>query len=181
VIGLSRAVSGTDKIALPSRAAIGLRQRVNQVFTWEVDVRYTQGTQFEFPSMPSMATPSGVVKVPYPSNPFTDSVGLSLMGELKLSKAWIARGALSLDQSSRKDEDVEPLLGGQRSSGFSIGFGWRVAGGEMNFGYQLRQAQDQDPINLDGTWRDTGFRRSGTTTRVEGMGHVFSIGFKKIF
>lgn len=181
VIGLSRAVSGTDKIALPSRAAVGLRQRVNQVFTWEADVRYTQGTQFEFPSMPSMTTPSGVVKVAYPAGPFINSVGLSLMGELKLTKAWTARGGLSLDQASRNDEDVEPLLGGQRSSGFSIGFGWQVGGGELNFGYQLRQSQDQDPINLDGVWSSTGYRRTGTTTRVEGMGHVFSIGFKKIF
>ena len=181
VVGLSRAVSGTDKIALPSRAAIGLRQRVNQVFTWEADVRYTQGTQFEFPSMPSMTTPSGVVRVAYPSGPFTNSVGLSLMGELKLSKAWVVRGGLSLDQSSRKDEDVEPLLGGQRSSGFSIGFGWQVAGGELNFGYQLRQAQDQDSTNLDGFWDIAGYRRANATTRVEGMGHVFSIGFKKIF
>ena len=57
-----------------------------------------------------------------------------------------------------------------------------MASGELNFGYQLRQAQDQDPINLDGTWwYSTGYRRSGTTTRVEGMGHVFSLGFKKIF
>ncbi|MBL0312934.1 MAG: outer membrane protein transport protein [Holophagaceae bacterium] len=181
VLGLSRAVAGTDKIALPARVAVGVRQRVNQVFTWELDVRYTQGTQFEFPSMPSMATPSGVVRVAYPSGPFTNSVGLSLLGELKLSKTWVVRGGLSLDQSSRKDEDVEPLLGGQRSSGFSIGFGWQVASGELNFGYQLRQAQDQDPVNLDGFWDVSGYRRANATTRVEGMGHIFSIGFKKIF
>ena len=181
VVGLSRAVAGTDRIALPSRAVLGLRQRVNQVFTWEADVRYTQGTQFEFPSMPSMTTPSGAVKVAYPSGPFTNFVGLSLMGELKLAKTWVVRGGLSLDQASRKDEDVEPLLGGQRSSGFSFGFGWQVAGGEVNFGYQLRQAQDQDPLNLDGFWDVAGYRRANATTRVEGMGHVFSIGFKKIF
>lgn len=181
VLSLSHAVSGTDKIALPARAAIGLRQRVNQVFTWEADVRYTQGTQFEFPSMPSMATPSGVVKVPFSSGPFTNSVGFSLMGELKVSKVWVVRGGLSLDQSARNEEDVEPLLGGQRTSGFSIGFGWQVAGGELNFGYQLRQSQDNDPTNLAGTWNSPGYQRTVTTTRVEGMGHVFSIGFKKIF
>lgn len=181
VLRFSRAVSGTDKIVLPARAAIGLRQRVNQVFTWEADVRYTQGTQFEFPSMPSMTTPSGVVRVAYPASPFTNSMGLSLMGELTLSKAWVVRGGASLDQSWRKEEDVEPLLGGQPSMGFSIGFSRQVAGGELNFGYQLRQSQDQDPINLDGVWSRTGYRRTGTTTRVEGMGHVFSIGFKKIF
>lgn len=181
VVGLSRAVAGTDKIALPARAVLGLRQRVNQVFTWEADLRYTQGTQFEFPSMPSMSTPSGPVKVAYPGGPFTNSVGLSLLGELKVSKTWVVRGGLSLDQGSRKDEDVEPLLGGQRSSGFSFGFGWQVAGGEVNFGYQLRQAQDQDPVNLDGFWDVGGYRRANSTTRVEGMGHIFSIGFKKIF
>lgn len=181
VLGLSHAMAGTDKIALPARGAIGLRQRVNQVFTWEADVRYTQGTQFEFPSMPSMSTPSGVVGVAYPSGPLTNSVGLSLMGELKVAKVWVVRGGLSLDQASRKDEDVEPLLGGQRSSGFSFGFGWQVAGGEVNFGYQLRQAQDQNPVNLDGFWDVAGYRRANSTTRVEGMGHIYSIGFKKIF
>ncbi len=181
VLGLSHVLAGTDKIALPARAAIGLRQRVNQVFTWEADIRYTQGTQFEFPSMPSMTTPGGIIRVANPSGPFVNSVGISLMGELKLSKSWLVRGGLSLDQSSRNEEDAEPLLGGQRNSGFSFGFGWLVASGELNFGYQLRQSQDQDPSNLDGVWSSSGYRRTGTTTRVEGMGHIFSIGFKKIF
>jgi long-subunit fatty acid transport protein len=181
VLSLSHALLGTDKVALPSRAVLGLRHRVNQVFTWEADLHYTQGTQTEFPSMPFMLTPSGTVGVASPGGPFTNSLGMSLMGELKLSKAWVVRGGLSLDQASRKAEDVEPLMGGQLNSGFSIGFGWQVASGEVNFGYQFRQSQDQNPINLDGVWSSTGYRRTGTTTRVEGMGHVFSIGFKKIF
>lgn len=181
VLGLSHAQPGTDGITLPSRATLGLRHRVNQIFTWEADVRYTQGTQSEFPSMPSMSTPSGLVAVAYPGGPFTNSVGFSLMGELQISKAWVVRGGATLDQASRKEEDVEPLLGGERAAGFSVGFGWQVAGGELNFGYRLRQSQDQDPINLDGVWSSTGYRRTGTTTRVEGMGHVFSIGFKKKF
>ncbi len=180
-VGLSRALPGTDKVALPSRAVLGLRQRVNQVFTWEADVRYTQGSQLEFPSMPSMSTPSGLVSVPYPSGPFINSVGMSLMGELKVSRAVVVRGGVSLDQASRHEEVVEPLLGGQRSAGFSIGFGWQVAGGELNFGYQFRQAQDQDPTNLLGDWPSTGFVAKPGTTRIEGMGHLFSVGFKKIF
>ena len=181
VLGLSGTRSGSENIALPSRAAIGVRQRVNQIFTWELDMRYTQGTQIEFPSMPSMTTPSGVVMAPYPATPFTNYVGFSFMGELKLSKVWLVRGGLSLDQSSRKEEDVEPLLGGQANSAFSIGFGWQVAGGEVNFGYQFRQSRDNAPINLDGVWSVTGYRRTHTATRVEGMGHIYSIGYKKIF
>ncbi len=181
VLSLSRAVAGSDKVALPSRASIGLRQRVNQVFTWEADLRYLQGTQFEFPSHPSMITPSGAVRVPRPTSSFNNSVGLSLMGELKLSKSWVVRGGASMDQGLRKEEDVEPLLGGQRNAGFSIGFGWQVAGGELNFGYQFRQSQDQDPVNLVGDWGSTGYSSRPNTTRVEGMGHVFAIGFKKIF
>lgn len=181
VIGLSRPRAGSEKIALPSQATIGLRQRVNQIFTWEMDVHYTQGAQFDFPSMPSITTPSGVVTVPYTASPFTNSVGFSLMGELKLTKAWLARGGISLQQASRKEEDVEPLLGGQSNAGFSIGFGWQVAKGELNFGYQLRLSRDNAPINLDGVWSSTGYRRTGTPTRVEGMGHIYSIGYKKSF
>ena len=181
VLGLSRAWAGSEKVALPSRAAIGVRQRVNQIFTWELDAHYTQGTQIEFPSMPYMTTPSGIVTVAYPASPFTNSVGFSFMGELKLSKVWLARGGMYLDQATRREEDVEPLLGGQSNAGFSIGFGWQVAGGEVDFGYQLRLSRDNAPINLDGVWSSTGYRRTGTPTRVEGMGHIYSIGYKKIF
>ncbi len=181
VLGLSSAIAGSNRVSLPARAAIGLRSRVNQIFTWEADIRYSQGTQFEFPTLPSFSTPSGVVKSPQISEPYNNTVGLSLMGELRLNKNWVARGGASLDQGSRKDTNVDPLLGGQRQAAFSIGFGWKVMGGEVNFGYQYRQAQDQDPTNLDGVWSSAGFRPTGTTTRIEGMGHLFAIGFKKSF
>ncbi len=180
-LAASRAVAGTDRIALPARAVLGLRQRVNQVFTWELDAHYVQASQMEFPSTPYMTTPSGVARAVSPAAPFTNSMGFSLMGELRLTKTWVIRGGASLDQGQRRDEQVEPLLGGQRNAAFSIGFGWQVAGGELNFGYQFRQSQDQDSTNLAGTWRDSGFRLTPTPIRVEGMGHLFALGFKKIF
>lgn len=181
VLGLSHAVAGSDRISLPARASLGLRQRVNQIFTWELDLRYTNGSQYEFPSLPSLSTPSGIAGVTRSAEPLKNALGGSLMGEIRISKRFLVRCGASLDQGFRNNSDAEPIYGGQSNAAFSGGFGWQVAGGELNFGYQYRQAQDQDTTHLDGVWSSTGFRPTGSTVRVEGMGHLYSIGFKKIF
>jgi hypothetical protein len=51
----------------------------------------------------------------------------------------------------------------------------------VSFGYQYRQSKDQDVATLDGVWSATGFRSTGSRTRVEGMGHLFAIGYKRSF
>jgi len=49
-------------------------------------------------------------------------------------------------------------------------------------GYQFRQSQDTDVQNLDGYWKSSGYGTNpGSTTRVEGMGHLWSVGYKRTF
>jgi hypothetical protein len=76
---------------------------------------------------------------------------------------------------------IEPLLGGAPTSAFSIGAGYRIWGGEVNLGYQFRQSQDGDTRQGDGVWSSTGYRNTGTRIRLEGMGHLMALGFKKTF
>jgi hypothetical protein len=76
---------------------------------------------------------------------------------------------------------VSAVLGGARSAAFSAGLGYRLWGGELNLGYQFRQAEDRDVVSLDQVWSLSGRRSTGTSTRVEGMGHLWSIGFRKSF
>jgi hypothetical protein len=51
----------------------------------------------------------------------------------------------------------------------------------LNAGYQFRQNLDIDSVTLEGAWDSAGYRTVGTKTRVEGMGHLWSIGFKRSF
>ena len=82
----------------------------------------------------------------------------------------------------RSEDHVEPLIGGAKSAGFSGGFGYRMLGGELDFGYQYRQAQDVDTRHLNGSWTNVGYAPVPlSTTRVEGMGHLWSVGFKRMF
>ena len=76
---------------------------------------------------------------------------------------------------------AEPLLGGSRTAEFSLGAGYKVWGGELNFGYQYRQSEDQDTTRLGGIWSSTGYRGVGTRSRMEAMGHLLALGFRTSF
>ena len=176
--------AGHGRITLPGKLTVGVRQRVNQSFTWEADLRYVLGSQTELPGYPS-ATPAGASTATGSgeSTAFRSGLGLNLMAELTLSKRWTVRLGASMDPALRSDGNVDPVLGGAKSSGLSGGFGYRMFGGELNFGYQYRQSQDTDVPNLEGVWKNsnTGYSTTSTSTRVEGMGHLWSLGFKRAF
>ena len=108
-------------------------------------------------------------------------MGEGLSVEVALGKLWTLRAGTFLDQNAIDNTQIEPLLGGARQAVFSVGAGYRLWGGEVSFGYQYRQSKDQDVTTLDGVWSATGFRSTGSRTRVEGMGHLFAIGFKRSF
>ena len=108
-------------------------------------------------------------------------LGLGLSAEVELGKFWTLRGGLALDQRSVEEASAEPLLGGSRTAAFSFGVGYKVWGGELSLGYQYRQSEDQDTTSLNGVWSWSGFRSVGTRVRMEGMGHLMALGFKKTF
>jgi hypothetical protein len=107
--------------------------------------------------------------------------GLQVSAEVELSKFWLLRGGLALEQRSIEETNIEPLLGGARTSAFSFGAGYRTWGGELSIGYQYRQSEDQDTRKGDGVWSATGYRPTGTRVRLEGMGHLLALGFRKSF
>ena len=177
---------GSGGITLPGKLTLGVRQRVNQVVTWEADVRYLLGSQTRLPGYPVAIPPgSGAVTGAGQSTSFRNGFGLNLMGELNISKNWIVRLGAALDPATRAASDVDPLVGGAKSAGLSGGFGYKVFDGELAFGYQYRQTQDVDVQNLDQAWTSAHNYPTPTlgspTTRVEGMGHLWSIGFKRTF
>ena len=159
-----------------------MRQRVNQLFTWELDARYVLGSQTRLPGAPS-ATVSGqgTISGAPESTQFRNGMGMSLMGELTISKRWVVRLGAALDPALRDDSDVNPLVGGAKTAGFSGGFGYKALGGEWNFGYQYRQSDGVDTGNLDGAWTSSGYKSDGSSTRVQGMGHLWSLGYKRMF
>ncbi|MDR3671649.1 MAG: outer membrane protein transport protein [Holophaga sp.] len=176
--------AGSGGITLPGKLTFGVRQRVNQVFTWEADLRYNLGSQMELPGYPS-AVPAGGSPVTGAgeSRDFRNGFGLSIMGELAFAKNWVARLGAALEPGLLPSSQVEPLVGGARSSGLSGGIGHRMFGGEVNVGYQYRQAQNSDVQNLDGAWSAAKnyYTNPGSTTRVGGMGHLWSVGYKRTF
>jgi long-subunit fatty acid transport protein len=175
--------AGSGGITLPGKLTLGVRQRLNTVFTWEADVRYILGSQMELPGYPS-ATPAGgsPVSGAGESTGYRSGLGLSLMGELNIAKNWVLRLGAAIDPGLLPNSQVEPLVGGAKSSGLSGGIGYKAFGGELNVGYQYRQAQNTDVQNLDGVWKSTGYSTNpGSTTRVGGMGHLWSVGFKRVF
>lgn len=180
LLAASRPAIGSTRLALPGRLTVGVRQRVNNLFTWEADLRHTRWNDMRIPSLPGLDTPSGRVQEA-PRYQSQNALGLSLAGEMTLSKDWVVRGGFALDQGSRLEQDVDHLLGGGRMASFSLGGTYKAFGGELSAGYQVRISQDRDSTRLEGTWSNQGYRSIGTATRVENMGHLFSIGFKKTF
>lgn len=175
------AKGGAGDLQLPWKASLGVRQRVNQLFTWEFDVRYLASSQFKTPTGPQLSTPSGMVASPTQPAEARNTSGVTLMGELSISKRWTARAAASLEQGWSSEATVTPLLGGSKTAAFSGGFGFRIWGGELIAGYQFRQSKDVDSPTLDGAWSRLGYHTTGSTTRIEGMGHLYSLGFKTSF
>jgi hypothetical protein len=177
----SSASAGNGSICLPGRLTFGVRQRVNQIFTWEGDLHYVRGTSLLLPTYPILTTPSGAVSGSGVADNLHNGTGLSLMGEIALSKLLTARIGVSQEAGLKEDPSVEPVLGGSRASNFAAGIGYKAFGGELNVGWMTRLSQDRDVKNLDGTWSLNGPGTTGTLTRVEDMGHLWSVGFKKSF
>jgi len=176
----SQAAGGQGTLELPSQTTFGVRHRITPITTWEADLRWTSAS-LATPSFASVQTPSGLVSAPSELPRGKSYLSLNASVEVDLGKYWTLRGGLSLAQRSVEEASTEPLLGGSRTSGFSIGAGYRIWGGELNLGYQYRQSEDQDTYRLNGVWSSTGYRSVGTRVRMEGMGHLMAIGFKKMF
>ena len=171
---------GSSTLELPSQTAVGVRHRLTPILTVETDLRWT-AAGVRMPTFASVSTPTGVTKAPSELPTTKGHLGFGVSSEMELGKFWTLRAGLFLDQRSIDSNRTEPLLGGSRTAGFSVGAGYKVFGGELNLGYQFRQSEDQDSRQLDGVWSSTGFRNVGTRLRVESMGHLVALGFKKTF
>jgi long-subunit fatty acid transport protein len=173
---------GDGDIALPYKIQIGVRHRFNQLMTWEADLRYMGASSMEIPAQPGIiVTPSDYVSTQEILYGFKNSLVISGMLEINLNRNWIVRGGFSLDSEFRKNNEVDVMLGGAKSACFSIGFGHQIFGGELGVGYQYRQTMDRETNGLEGTWSIAGLRSTGTLTRIENMGHLWSFGFKRSF
>jgi len=176
----SKAVAGSPTLELPSQTTLGMRHRATPMITWEADLRWTSAN-LRVPAFATVQTPSGSVSAPAELPAGKSHLGLSTSVEIELGKFWTLRGGLALDQRSVAEAAAEPLLGGPRTAAFSFGAGYKVWGGELNLGLQYRQSEDQDTRRLDGVWSAAGFRGVGTRVRMEGMGHLIALGFRKMF
>jgi long-subunit fatty acid transport protein len=175
---------GAGDISMPYKIQAGLRHRLNQATTWELDLRYIGASSARVPAQAELTTPtaiSGRVATLDRDYKFRDSLALSAMIEITLNRDWTARAGLSYDPEAREEQEIEAMLGGAKSAGFSLGLARRFFGGELSAGYQYRQAQDVIANSICGNWSASGLRYSGTPAKVEGMGHLLSIGFKKSF
>jgi len=176
----AQTTAGRPTMELPSQTTIGVRHRITPMVTWETDLKWTSGS-LRVPSFASVQTPSGTVLAPTELPSGKSHLSLNVSAEVELGKFWTLRTGLALDQRSIEESSAEPLMGGPRTAAFSFGAGYKVWGGELNLGYQFRQSEDQDTRRLDGVWSSTGFRGVGTRVRMEGMGHLMSLGFKMMF
>ena len=176
----SRPAAGSATLELPSQTTVGMRHRITPMMTWEADLRWTSAG-LRVPNFATVETPSGTVTAPGELPRGKSYLGLRLSAEVELGKFWTLRSGLALDQRSVDENVTEPMLGGSRTAGFSVGAGYKVWGGELSLGYQYRQSEDQDTRQLNGVWSSTGFRGAGTRLRLEGMGHLMAFGFKKTF
>ena len=171
---------GTTTLELPSQTAVGVRHRITPGLTLETDVRWTSAS-LTVPAFASVKTATGVTRSPSELPTTKGHLGVGVSSELELGKFWTLRAGFFLDQPSVQASVTEPLLGGSRTADFSIGAGYKTWGGELNFGYQYRQSEDQDTTRLGGVWSSTGYRGVGTRSRMEAMGHLLSLGFRKSF
>ncbi len=179
LLGASSAMAGSATMELPSQTTIGMRHRITPMLTWEADLRWTSAN-LRVPRFATVQTPSGTVAAPVELPAGKSHLGLSASMELELGKFWTLRGGLALEQRSIEEAAAEPLLGGSRTAAFSIGAGYKVWGGELSLGYQFRQSEDQD-IRRQNIWSSTGLQGALNRVRLEGMGHLMALGFKKTF
>ncbi|HJV49475.1 MAG TPA: outer membrane protein transport protein [Geothrix sp.] len=180
LLAQSQVTPGHGTLELPSQTTLGVRHRFTPMLTWEADLRWTSAN-LQVPTFSAVQTPSGTVSVPAELPKGRGHLGVSASAEVELGKFWTVRGGLSLDQRSVEESQAEPLLGGSRTASFSLGAGYKVWGGELNLGYQYRQSEDQDTNRANGVWSSAGYRPVGTRLRMEGMGHLMALGFKKMF
>lgn len=180
LLAASVATPGSATLELPSQTTLGLRHRLSPMMTWEVDLRWTSGN-LRVPGFATVQTSVATVSAPQQLPQGKGHLGLSSSVEVELGKFWTLRGGLALDQRSVEEALAEPLLGGSRTAAFSFGAGYKTWGGELSLGYQYRQSEDQDTRRLDGVWSSAGFRGVGTKVRMEGMGHLLALGYKKTF
>ena len=171
---------GSGKVTLPARASLGIRQRVNQFFTWELDLRYIQGSSLELPSQPSLSTSGGTLSAPTLNDQYQNGFGFSAMGEFTWSKQWAARVGIEILPALVDGATSQPALGGSKSAGLSAGVGYKALGGELSLGYQLRQSLAQDSTRIDGVWTGGVYQPTGISLRNEASGHLFSIGYKRV-
>jgi long-subunit fatty acid transport protein len=172
---------GDGDIVLPYKIQVGVRHRFNQLMTWEADLRYMGASAMKMPVQPGIKTPSGYVSTQESRYNFKNSLAVSAMMEINLNKTWIARCGFSLDSELCENDGVDAMIGGAKSAGFSIGFGHMIFGGELSVGYQYGQAIDRETNGLEGIWSVSGLKSTGTLTRIESMGHIWSVGFKRSF
>jgi long-subunit fatty acid transport protein len=181
MLARSTARPGGGAFKLPAKATLGVRSRVNNLFTWEFDLRATQGGLL-MPSWASLDTPSGTVSAPASIAISKRTIGFSVLGEVDLTKRWVLRGGISYDPAMLDDAQVNPVLGGQAGAAFTVGATYRIWGGELSAGYAYRQSRDiVVPSGIDGTWDQSGYQPSTTPARVEGMGHLITFGYKIAF
>ncbi len=180
LMGSSQVQQGSGDLKLPSRLTFGVRQRVNQLFTWEADVRLTFGGT-SLPTFASLQTPSGTVSAPSQMAEGGSNKALFILGEVAMTKSWTLRGGLALESSSLDASKGNPLLATGAQSTFSGGAGYKIWGGELSLGYQYHYLRQQDRQDLAGSWGALGFRSSNALVRYEGVGHLLSLGFRRSF
>ncbi|WP_257305628.1 OmpP1/FadL family transporter [Geothrix campi] len=182
LLGASTAVvAGSRTLELPSQTTIGFRHRAHPMVTWEADLRWTSGG-LQVPAFASVSTPSGLVTAPAELPRGKGHFGVSASAEVELGKYWTLRSGLALEQGAVEESMIEPMLGGARTAAFSIGAGYKIWGGELSIGYQYRQSEDHDTRRLTGDWAASGFEPTPINrVKVEGMGHLMAIGYRKTF
>ena len=181
VLAASSVQAGDGAFKLPAKATLGLRSRVNNLFTWELDIRAVQGG-FKMPAWASLGTPSGVAAAPGEVPVTKAGVGVSALGEVDLTRDLTLRGGIAFDPAYLDGGQANTVLGGQASATFGIGASYKMWGGELSAGYAYRQARDIVVASgADGNWNQGGYSPSGTPARIEGMGHLLSIGYKIAF
>ncbi|WP_285576403.1 OmpP1/FadL family transporter [Geothrix limicola] len=181
LLARAQVLPGHGTLELPSQTTLGVRHRFMPILTWEADLRWTSAS-LQMPSFSTVQTPSGLTSAPAELPRGKSHLGVSASAELELGKFWTLRGGISLDQRSVDESRTEPLLGGSNSATFSFGAGYKMWGGELSIGYQYRQSEDQDTHRLTGDWGASGFVATPINrVRMEGMGHLVALGFKKMF